>query len=212
MAPLTAFRRGTPGAVLTGTAVFGLLLGWATYALHGMSPLVDRATNSTSTWIIWTAVAGALIRVRWLAVWGGALMMLTTCCGYYAASTLGGTFGSGGLGTAAVWAAAGLAGGPLLGWAGWTVRRARGDLRAVAGAIIAMVVLGEGLWMGLGLRYWGTAAVFLIAGALLAALLTVYLARTGAHRYWLCAALAPAGGLAFYLAEKSILDGLIGSV
>lgn len=138
-------------------------------------------------------------------------MMLATCCGYYTASALGGTFGSGGLGTAAVWSVAGLTGGPLLGWAGWTVRRARGDLRAVAGAVIAMVVLGEGLWMGLGLRYWGEAAVFLTVGALLATLLTVYLARTGARRYWLCAMLAPVGGLVFYLAEKSILNGLIGT-
>ncbi|MFG3532483.1 DUF6518 family protein [Streptomyces sp. NPDC047917] len=210
MAPLTAFRRDTPGTVLTSTAVFGLLLGWATYGLHGISPLLDRATNSSSTWIIWTAAAGALIRDRWLAVWSGALMMLATCCGYYTASSLGGTFGSGGLGTAAVWSVAGLTGGPLLGWAGWTVRRARGDLRAVAGAVIAMVVLGEGLWLGLGLRYWGTAVVFLTVGVLLAALLTVYLARTGARRYWLCAMLAPVGGLVFYLAEKGILNGLIG--
>ncbi|MFF3030806.1 DUF6518 family protein [Streptomyces rubiginosohelvolus] len=216
MAPLTAFHRATPGTALTATAVlgataaFGLLLGWATYSLHGITPVLDRATNSTSTWIIWTAAAGALIRERWLAAWGGALMMLATCCGYYTASALGGTFGSGGLGTAAVWAVAGLAGGPLLGWAGWTVRRARGDLRAVAGAVIAMVVLGEGLWLGLALRYWETAVVFLTVGALLAALLTAYLARTGAHRYWLCALLAPVGGFAFYLAEKTILDGLIG--
>lgn len=112
MAPLTAFRRDTPGTVLTATAVFGLLLGWATYGLHGLTPVLDRATNSTSTWIIWTAVAGALIRGRRLAVWSGALMMLATCCGYYTASALGGTFGSGGLGTAAVWSLAGLAGGP----------------------------------------------------------------------------------------------------
>ncbi|MFI1191203.1 DUF6518 family protein [Streptomyces californicus] len=215
MALLTASRRdtlSTPGAVLAATAVFGLLLGWATYGLHGLNPVLDRATNSSSTWIIWTAVAGALIRFRWLAAWGGALMMLATCCGYYAASALGGTFGSGALGTAAVWSVAGLTGGPLLGWAGWTVRRGRGDLRAVAGAVVAMVVLGEGLWMGLGLRYWGEAAAFLTAGALLAAFLTVYLARTGARRSWLCAVLAPVGGLVFYLAERTVLNGLIGTV
>lgn len=210
----TASRRDTSVGVLTSTttAAFGLLLGWATYELHGTTPLLERATNSASTWIIWTAAAGALIRARRLAVWGGALMMLATCGGYYAASTLGDTFGAGGLGTAAVWSAAGLAGGPLLGWAGWTVRRGRGDVRAVAGAVIPMVVLGEGLWLGLALRYWGEATVFLAVGALLTALLTVYLARAGVHRYWLCAVLAPVGGLAFHIAEKVILDGLLGSV
>lgn len=214
----TVSRRDTPTGVLTATATitataaFGLLLGWATYGLHGTTPLLERATNSVSTWIIWTAAAGALIRTRPLAVWGGAPMMLATCCGYYTASTLGDTFGAGGLGTAAVWSVAGLAGGPLLGWAGWTVRRGRGHVRAVAAAAVPMVVLGEGLWLGLALGYWGEAAVFLAVGALFTALLTGYLARAGVHRYWLCAALAPVGALAFYLAEKTILDGLLGSV
>ncbi|MEE1940622.1 DUF6518 family protein [Streptomyces sp. TRM 70361] len=215
MATATVSRRDTlaaPVTVLAATAAFGLLLGWATYALHGTTPLLERATNSVSAWIVWTAAAGALIRTRPLAVRGGALMMLTTCGGYYAASTFGDTFGAGGLGTAAVWTVAGLAGGPLLGWAGWTVRRGQGQTRAVAGAVIAMVVLGEGLWLGLGLDYWGEAAVFLAVGALLTALLTVYLARARAPRYWLCAVLAPVCGLVFYLAEKVVLDGLLGSV
>lgn len=212
MATPTASRRDTPLTVLTATTAFGLLLGWATYTLHGTTPLLERATNSVSTWIIWTAAAGALIRVRPLAVWGGASMMLATCCGYYAASTLGDTFGAGALGTAAVWSVAGLAGGPLLAWAGWTVRRGHGGLRAVAGAVIPTVVLGEAAWLGLTLHYWTQAAVFLAVGALLTALLTAYLARAGAPRYWLCAALAPVGGLAFYLAEAGILNGLLGSV
>ncbi|MFD8078472.1 DUF6518 family protein [Streptomyces sp. NPDC059718] len=196
-------------AVLAATVAFGLLLGWATYGLHGTTPLLERATNSSSTWIIWTAAAGALIQVRSHAVWGGAAMMLATCCGYYTTSTLGDTFGAGGLGTAAVWGAAGLAGGPLLGWAGWTVRRGRGDVRAVAGAVIATVVPGEGLWLGLALHYWGEAAVFLTVGALVTVLLTVYLARAGVHRYWACAALAPVGAVVFHLAEVFVLDALL---
>ncbi|MFE9451887.1 DUF6518 family protein [Streptomyces sp. NPDC006739] len=212
MAIGTTSRRDTPATVLAAIATFGLLLGWATYGLHGTTPLVERATNSVSAWIIWTAVAGALIRVRQLAVRGGALMMLAACGAYYVTSALGDTFGAGGLGTAAVWSVAGLAGGPLLGWAGWTVRRGRGDVRAAAGAAIATVVLGEALWLGLTLHYRGEAVAFLAVGALLTALLTVYLARAGVHRYWLCTALAPVGGFAFYLAEEGILDGLLGSL
>ncbi|MER6209987.1 DUF6518 family protein [Streptomyces sp. NPDC001642] len=212
MATATASPRDTPVTVLTATAAFGLLLGWATYTLHGTTPLLERATNSVSAWIIWTAAAGALIRSRPLAVWGGALMMLATCVGYYMASTLGGTFGTGGLGSAAVWSVAGLAGGPLLAWAGWTVRRGPERVRPVAGAVVAMVMLGEALWLGLTLHYWDDATAFLVVGALLVALLTGYLARAGVRRAWLCAVLAPVGGLVFYLAEKGILDGLLGSV
>jgi hypothetical protein len=211
-AAATVSRRDTPLAVLTAVAAFGLVLGWATYTLHGTTPLLERATNSVSTWIIWTALAGVLIRSRPLAVWSGPLMMLTTCAGYYAASSLGDDFGAGGLGTAAVWAVAGLAGGPLLGWAGWTVRHGQGDVRAWAGAAIAMVVLGEGLWMGLALDYWGEAAAFLSIGALITAALTVFLARAGVRRHWLCAVLAPVFGFAFYLAELLVLDRLIGSI
>lgn len=210
MVTAPAPRRGGAVAVQAVAVVaFGLLLGWATYRLHGTSPWLERVTNSSSTWILWTAAAGALIPVRALAVWGGAAMMLATCCGYYTASALGDTFGAGGLGTAAVWGAAGLAGGPLLGWAGWTVRRGQGDLRAVAGAVIAMVVPAEGLWLGLTLRYWGEAAVFLPVGALLTALLTVCLARAGVRRFWLCPLLTPAGAFVLHLAELYVLDALL---
>ena len=56
------------------------------------------------------------------------------------------------------------------------------------------------------------AAVFLAVGALLTAFLTVYLARAGVRRYWLCAVLAPVSAFVFYLAELLVLDGLLGSV
>jgi hypothetical protein len=75
-----------------------------------------------------------------------------------------------------------------------------------------MVVLGEGLWLGLTLRYRGEAAVYLAVGALLTAALTVFLARAGVRRFWLCAVLAPLFAGAFYLAELLVLDRLIGSV
>ncbi|MEU3947448.1 DUF6518 family protein [Streptomyces sp. NPDC029526] len=127
-------------------------------------------------------------------------------------STLGGHFGAGGLGTAAVWAVAGLAGGPLLGWAGWTVRRGSGQVRAVAGAVVAMVVLGEGLWFGLALHYRTEATVFLAAGVLLTAVLTTYLVRARVPRAWLCPVLAPLLAAVFFGAEKLILDALIGTV
>ncbi|MGW3160352.1 DUF6518 family protein [Streptomyces sp. NPDC001089] len=138
--------------------------------------------------------------------------MVATCVGYSTASTLGGTFGAESLGTSAVWAVAGLVGGPLLGWAGWTVRRGQGNVRMVAGAVIPMVLLGEGLWFALILHYWADAASFLAVGALLTAVLTGYLAQARVSRYWQCAVFAPMGGFVFYLLLEGILDRVIGSV
>ncbi|WP_395758755.1 DUF6518 family protein [Streptomyces althioticus] len=206
MTTLTVPRRHAPAVALAAAAAFGLLLGWATFTLHGTTPLLERATNSVSTWIIWTALAGALVRTRGLAVLSGGLMMLATCAGYYLTAGVGDT-----LGTAVVWSAAGLAGGPLLGWGGWTVRHGRGDARAAAGAAVTMVVLGEGLWLGLTLHYWGEAAVYLAVGALLTAGLSLYLVRAGVRRWWLCAVLAPLFAGVFYLAELFVLDRLIGA-
>ncbi|MET9876944.1 hypothetical protein ABZZ36_20275 [Actinacidiphila glaucinigra] len=79
----------------------------------------------------------------------------------------------------------------------------------MAGAVIAMVVPGEGLWLGLSLHYWGEAAGFLAGGAVPAALLTVYPARAGVRRHWLCAVLTPVGALLFHLAEVCVLGALL---
>ncbi|MFZ4291614.1 hypothetical protein ACOZE1_09080 [Streptomyces cellulosae] len=56
MTTVTASRRDTPAVALAAVTAFGLLLGWATYTLHGTTPLLERATNSVSTWIVWTAL------------------------------------------------------------------------------------------------------------------------------------------------------------
>ncbi|WP_406435752.1 hypothetical protein OHB00_16980 [Streptomyces sp. NBC_00631] len=77
----------------------------------------------------------------------------------------------------------GPAGGALLGRAGWTVQRGRGDVRALARAVTAMVVLAQVLWLGPAPHYWGEAVVLLAVGALLTAALTAGLARADVHRY-----------------------------
>ncbi|MEU6343590.1 hypothetical protein ABZ883_21920 [Streptomyces sp. NPDC046977] len=116
-------------------------------------------------------------------------MMITTCAGYYATSSLNGTFGSGGIPTALVWAAAGTVGGR------WWARR--------AGPY-------EGLYLGLELGYWGEAAAFLGLGAVLTAVLTWYRARqTGPHS-WLPVPLMPAVAAAYFGLEAGVLDALPG--
>lgn len=186
MVTITASRRDAPVTVLATTVAFGLLLGWATYGLHGATPLLERATNSVSTWIIWTAVAGALIRARQLAVWGGALMMLATCGGYYAASALGDTFGAGGLGTAAAPAPEGGSG--LLLLVGEDL--AAGEVGVIVDGVVQVAVTHAGAGLAAGLAAQG-----LVAAAVgdVAELLDVHvhqLARRGAF----VAADHPSGG------------------
>lgn len=190
--------------------LFGLVLGAATYLLHGVSPVFERATNSSSSWIVWTALAGALVpRVRTAAACG-ALMMIATCLGYYATSSMNGTFGSGGIPTALVWAAAGVVGGPLLGAAGWAVRRETGPRRHLGAALTGAVVAGEGLYLGLELSYWGEAAAFLGLGAVLTVVLTWYRARETGPRPWLPLVLMPACAVAYYGLEAGVLNTLLG--
>ncbi len=210
MATVTAPRRDTPVTVLAAVTAFGLLLGWATYTLHGTTPLLERATNSVSTWIIWTAAAGALIRTRGLAAWSGGLMMLATCAGYYTASALG---------TPSV--PEGSVPPPSGRWPDWWEARCSDGAAGPCGT-------GRGRYgrrRERPSRWWcwggpldgadaallGEAVVFLAVGALLTALLTVHLARAGERRFWWCAVLAPVFAVAFYLAELFVLDGLIGS-
>ncbi|MFJ4988939.1 DUF6518 family protein [Streptomyces sp. NPDC088732] len=210
MTAIPALRSRPAVAAPAASALFGLVLGAATYLLHGVSPVFERATNSSSSWIVWTALAGALVpRVRTAAACG-ALMMIMTCAGYYATSSLNGTFGSGGIPTALVWAAAGTVGGPLVGAAGWAVRRETGIRRHLGVALIGAVVAGEGLYLGLELDYWGEAAAFLGLGAVLTAALTWYRARETGPRPWLPVPLMPAVAAAYFGLEAGVLNALLG--
>jgi hypothetical protein len=83
-ASLTPALRSAARSPLTAPAVsaaFGLLLGAATYLLHGLSPVFERATNSSSSWIVWAGLAGFLTPRPKAAAVCGAVMMLTTCAG-----------------------------------------------------------------------------------------------------------------------------------
>ncbi|MEU6343591.1 hypothetical protein ABZ883_21925 [Streptomyces sp. NPDC046977] len=47
-----ALRSRPAVAAPAASALFGLVLGGATYLLHGVSPVFERATNSSSSWIV----------------------------------------------------------------------------------------------------------------------------------------------------------------
>lgn len=194
------------------SVAFGLALGAATFLLHGHNAALDAATNSTSTWIIWAAIAGALIPRRVIGMICGAAMMIATCTGYYAIAAAHGLFGAGAIPTAAIWALAGAIGGPILAWAGWSTRRATGLRRHVGVAVIGMAIVGEGLWLGVVLHYWPTAMIFLVVGVLATIALTVYRHKSVGQDAWQPLIYMPILAGIYLAAEYFVLNGLLSSV
>jgi hypothetical protein len=196
---------------LASTA-FGLALGAATFLLHGHYPLIDVLTNSTSTWIIWAAIAGALIPDRGQAAMSGALMLVATCAAYYAVAASQGLFGLGAIPTAAVWFVTGAIGGPILAWAGWSARRAEGFHRNLAVAVIGMAVTGEGLWLAVVLNYRTPAIAFLTAGVIITIALTSYRYRSAGRHPWQPLIYMPLLAGVYLAAEYFVLDRLLAHV
>ena len=210
----TAVARQTRTPILAPLAsiAFGLALGAATLLLHGHNAALDAATNSTSTWIIWTAIAGALIPSRKQGMTCGAVMMIATCTGYYALAAARGLFGASGIPSAAVWVLAGIIGGPILAWSGWSTRRAIGLQRHLGVAVVGMAITGEGLWLGVVLHYWPTAIAFLTAGTIITLALTIYrYSMTGPHA-WQPLIYLPVLACAYLAAEYFILNWLLSSM
>ena len=191
---------------------FGLLLGVATLLLHGLNPVLDTLTNSTSTWIIWAAIAGALIVNRGQAAMCGALMMVATCAAYYALAATKGMFSLDALPSSAVWFVTGAIGGPILAWAGWSTRRATNWQRHLGVAVIGMAVTGEGLWLAAVLHYWPSAIAFLAAGVIITIVLTLYRRRSVGPHFWQPLIYMPALAVVYLLAEYLVLDRLLASV
>jgi hypothetical protein len=194
------------------TIAFGLVLGAATLRLHGVNAALDAVTNSTSTWIIWAAVAGALIPSRSLATMCGALMLVAACTGYYAAAAALHLFDLGAIPTAAVWFVTGAIAGPILAWAGWSTRRATGLKRHLGVAIIGMVITGEGLWLALVLHDWPAAIAFLATGVIITATLTSYRYKAAGRHAWQPLIYLPALAAAYLAAEYFLLDRLLATL
>lgn len=197
---------------MLAAVAFGLILGAATFLLHGLTLALDAATNSTSTWIIWAAVAGALIPHRTQAMLCGAILMIATCAGYYGTVAARGLFGAPGIPSALVWTSAGVIGGALLAWSAWSTRHKTGFQRHLGVALLGMAVTGEGLWLALILHYWPTAAVFLTAGALLTVALTTYRYRNVGRAAWQPLIYMPVLAFIYLAAEFLVLNRLLAAV
>jgi hypothetical protein len=133
---------GLPGlAVASG---IGLAVGSGSVVLQAWLPGSGRVLNNSGA--VWAFAVFALalhLRPRLIAVAGGALALVAASFSYYATLAWYSS-ASFSLGLAMVWSLVGIAVGSALGQAGFVARRS-GRHRALAGALFAGGLFGEGL-------------------------------------------------------------------
>ncbi|WP_150307748.1 DUF6518 family protein [Planctomonas psychrotolerans] len=132
-------------------AVLGLLLGGATsfgqqYLPDGLRPFANSNSGWTLLAFVVTAVCTRWRSARrwWIAAGLGLVVFHTLLQGYVIVSTLRGFPDSYGPGDF-YFAVATLAG-PVIGLAGFAWRSASGALRAAGVAVVAAVMIGDGIW------------------------------------------------------------------
>jgi hypothetical protein len=158
--------------VLGAAVVVGVVWGAATSGLQTVLPWPFAGlANAVGPWVAPAFLVGAWSRRPWSAVLAGVVVCFGEVAGYYLTSALR-DFGVNPA-MVVMWAAAGVLGGPVLGAAGWSWRRARSLRAATLGAaLLGGVFLAEGVvTYGVYLRYTGDAVVFCVLGAVLAAVL-----------------------------------------
>jgi Family of unknown function (DUF6518) len=139
---VTALARAWPAVALA----IGLAAGIATSYLQGVLPgSWNTLANSGAVWTVVAFVVAALVvQTRGLTVASGLAALLGEVLGYYAiASPVRGIATS--TSERALWVAAAIIGGPLIGWAAWWWRRGRPTARLAAILAICGVVVGEGV-------------------------------------------------------------------
>ena len=136
--------------------------------LNGM---LNAFVNSASAWLVAPFLVGSRMTSERRAAVAGFAVCALQLLGYYVTSELRG-YSSGGA-ILVFWAACAVAGGPLFGVAG-RLWRARPDrLCGLGAAVIAAAFLAEGSWVYLHeLRYYDTAALWIVIGTLLALTMT----------------------------------------
>lgn len=192
-------RASGPGRVVLAVVV-GLLVGAATsgaQTLLGATALAGLA-NAVSPWLLAPFFVAAWCTCATTAAVVGVLACCTQVVGYYVVSDARG-FGVH-LPTVGVWLVAGVLGGAVVGWAGWSWRVADGRLRGLGPALLVAAWLCEGVVVfGVVLGYPDSAAVSVIVGLLLAAVLGRRDRQYMRLAVWLVPALA-AGALGFVAA------------
>jgi hypothetical protein len=188
-------RYGWPVVAL----LLGVGAGIATSYLQGELPgSWNTLANSGAVWtVVAFGIAAAVVFTRGATVVAGLAALLGEVLGYYAvASPIRGIATS--TSERALWIAAAVVAGPLVGYAAWLCRRGRPAARLAAGLAMCGVVAGEGVHGVLRISHTSAAAWVeiglgvAIAMVLLARAVAPWRARVGAAGLGVCTALAVA--------------------
>lgn len=200
-------------ATLTG-ALVGALTGAGTALAqpHVLAPW-SALVNSASPWLIGGFVAGALYRRLNSALLSGLVTLVVEVGGYFATTDV--------LHIpvmrhyALFWTVCALAGGPVAGWAGWAWRWGGRRVHPFGAAFLPGSFIAEAFGAyGLRLHYLPAAAMFLVIGAALYAVLAwpgtgLGLISTPA-RGWVLVALTAAFAMGGILIYGPLLNAVVG--
>jgi hypothetical protein len=188
--PIRDLRLRLAVAVLSGLAV-----GCATsFGQRYLDGALNALVNSASAWLVAPFFCGALMRTARGAAATGLTVCTLQLVGYYVTAEARGYPAGGAI--VLFWLGCALVAGPLFGLAGQRRRVRRDDIGAT---LLPAAFLAEGLWVyALELRYWTTAALWLVIGAALACTL----ARAGARWLMLTLPAALAGEMVLSLVYR----------
>jgi hypothetical protein len=164
--------RPKPSPLTGGSLAFcvGLLIGVATSIGQGVMPgQWNTLVNSGAIWLVPVFFVGSRARSLAWAAATGAGTLVATVAGYYGMVAVRGAPVS--VRAVAFWIALALVAGPLYGAAGRWWRGDRRALRVFGVALLGGVLVAEGLYIVLVLRYYWSGCTMVAAGVIAACLL-----------------------------------------
>ena len=148
----------------------GILTGVATSFGQGVMPgQWNTLVNSGAIWLVPVFFVGSRTRsLAWAAI-AGTSTLVATVAGYYGAAALTGAPIS--VRAVAFWIAVAFVAGPLYGVAGRWWHSDRRALRVLGVALLGGILVAEGLYIVLALRYYWSGCAMVAAGVIAAFLL-----------------------------------------
>jgi hypothetical protein len=169
---LTPAGRASAGARTVLLLASGLAVGVGTsLGQTSLDGVLSAFVNSASAWLVAPFLVGSRMTSDRRAAAAGLAVCVLQLVGYSLTSELRG-FSSGGA-IVVFWTMCAIVGGPVFGLAGRLWRTRTDGLSGLGAAVLAAAFLSEGAWVYVHeLAYYGTAALWIAIGTLLALTMT----------------------------------------